>query len=336
MLVGFLFAFYLLLCLFGYMEKPTNQIEYRSKKKQRLDKFLAEELFLYSRGEVVHFIKGGAIKVDGKNVKPSYFLKFRDIIELDIPEKDKPQELKPNKEVKYKLVYENEDFIVVDKPAGLQVHPSREEKFNTLVNGLIVKYPEILSVSEEGENDCMAQMRPGIVHRLDKDTSGLMVVARNKRAFGNLKMKFKNRSMNKTYYAFVYGKIKSGEGRIEKPIARSLKFTKQSTFSTGSVRKNKFKGKLKAAITDYKVIKRIGNDFTLVEVTPKTGRMHQIRVHLASIGHPVVGDRKYGFRNQAAPAGVKRQLLHAGNLEFSLYGEHYSFKSEMPKDFDIL
>jgi 23S rRNA pseudouridine1911/1915/1917 synthase len=295
-----------------------------SNAGERIDKFLKEEFFLsaeITRGEVIRNIREGMILVDGKEVKPSYVLKEGDGIMIDI--KKEKLELVANKDIKIDIVFQNKDFIIINKPAGLQVHPSDSEKENTLVNHLIIGFPEIKNIND-GSQD--SWMRPGIVHRLDKETSGIIVVARNKKTFDELKRQFADREIVKNYVALVYGNLEKKEGVVDKAIARSASFKKQK------IAQGKMKGVARSAVTEYSLIKRY-DGFDLVEAIPKTGRMHQIRVHMASMGHPIVGDRKYKRKNIIQQKSVKRHLLHAQNLQFELGGEKFSFRAELPDDF---
>ncbi len=237
--------------------------------------------------------------------------------------------LKPNPSIKLKIVYENTDVLVIDKPAGLVVHPIKSTQSDTLVNGLIAYYPEIKKVGDDS-------LRPGIVHRLDKDTSGLIVVAKNNAAFEYLKKQFAARKVVKKYLALVYGQVKDKKGTITKAISLSKKDHKK--------RSALLDDKAKRAWTEYKVLKRFSaksgsasgeKDYTLLEVEPKTGRTHQIRVHLASIGHPIAGDQQYKFKRQPALAGLKRQFLHAAYLKLKLpNGKLVELKSDLPEDLE--
>jgi len=230
------------------------------------------------------------------------------------------------------VVYEDEDVVVLNKPAGISVHPSINEPKGTLVDALIVKYPEIKNVGED-------PIRPGIVHRLDKDTSGLLVVARNQKAFEFLKKEWQSGQVVKKYLALVWGRPKE-KGEIISELARSSKdFRRRMVVNparlnsrSGGPGKNKDKkitGKL--AVTEYKIVKKY-KEFSLVEVRPKTGRMHQIRVHMASIGHPVAGDKIYGSKGKN-PKGLTRQFLHAIYLSFSLpSGKKLALEADLPED----
>lgn len=285
------------------------------------------EFFLNSevtRGEIIRNIKAGDILVNDKKIKPSYLLKEKDGIKINILENK--SDLIANKDVKFEVIFENENFIVINKPSGLQVHPSAKNEKDTLVNGLICKFPEIKNVGDPLINSGQVNLRPGIVHRLDKDTSGIMIVARNQKTFLELKDKFKNRRIQKTYWAIVYGKLKNKEGVVEKPMARTENYKKQT------IANKKTKTKIRPAVTEYKVIKE-NSEYSLVEVRPKTGRMHQIRVHLSSIGHPILGDDKYKLKNIKTDQDISRHLLHARSINFNLGDKEFKFEAELPEDF---
>lgn len=291
---------------------------------ERIDKFLKEEFFLAvetTRGDVARAIKDGQILLNNKKVKPSYILKDQDAVMIDI-QKEK-EEIAPNTDIELEIIYEDENMIVVNKAMGLQVHPSDTEKKNTLVNALIVRFPEIKNVNDGSEG---SWMRPGIVHRLDKDTSGAMVIAKNKKTFDELKRQFADREVEKNYVAVVYGNLEKKTGVVDRPIARAASFKKQK------IARGKTKGTARAAVTEYSLLKRY-EGFDFVEALPKTGRMHQIRVHLASLGHPIIGDAKYKRRDLICPDGVSRQLLHAQKLKFELWGKKYEFSAPLPSDF---
>jgi len=314
------------------MTKYSFRIE--SQVGIRLDQFLVKKFPQYSRAYLKKQIRAGNILVNGKIVKPAYLLKENDKIEIKIP---KIPELKilPNPEIKIKIIYEDNDVIVIEKPAGIAVHPRQtktgapliNELNSTLVSGLIALYPLLANV---GDNP---KIRPGIVHRLDKDTSGLMVVAKNNFAFDWLKKQFKERKVIKEYLALVVGKLKEKRGIITKSISRAKDFRKRTTLLS-RITPNILRGfsQKKEAETYYKTIKEF-KDYTLIKAKPKTGRTHQIRVHLASIGHPIAGDKLYGFKRQKKPMGLERQFLHASYLKFSTpNGKILEFKSKLPKD----
>jgi len=203
--------------------------------------------------------------------------------------------------MKIPIIYENKNIIVVNKPAGILVHPIKDEK-NTLIDYFL---------------------DAKLVHRLDKDTSGLLLLAKNEKTSDYLKSQFKNRKIKKKYIALVHGRLKDKESIITKTISRSKK--KHRIQTTAPI------GKKREAITRYKVLKEF-DDYSLLEVMPETGRTHQIRVHLASIGHPIAGDEKYKFKRQQCPKGLNRQFLHASYLSFLLDGITKEFKLELPTD----
>jgi len=296
----------------------------------RLDKFLTQEIEDLSRAFIQKLIKDKKVVVNSKSAKCSYKLRIGDQIEIEY--KKEQGKLKLNPKIKLNIIYENKDVIVINKPAGLVVHPANYEITDTLVNGLLSYYPKIRSVGED-------KLRPGIVHRLDKDTSGTLVIAKNNKAFQYIKSQFKNRKVQKTYIALVHGKVTPKIAQIEKPIARNkfnpLKMTVLKTQISNS--------SLKYALTKYKVLQYI-NNYSLLEVYPKTGRMHQIRVHLSSIGHPVVGDEKYSSKfkvperriygaGKSSKLRLDRQFLHASKLNIKLPdGTHAEFEAKLPKD----
>ncbi len=221
-----------------------------------------------------------------------------------------------------KFIYEDEDVLVVDKPAGMVVFPEGEitgEK--TLIDYLLEQSPELKNVGETP--------RYGIAHRLDKDTSGILLVAKSAEALIFLQKQFKNRTVEKKYTALVEGVIKEDKGAIETKIARAPKDKrKQKAYALGEPAPTG----AREAITEYKVLERL-KDYTLLEVKIKTGRRHQIRCHLSYIYHPIAGDKMYGFKNSPMPEGLSRQFLHAEYLKIQLpSGETKEFKSELPED----
>jgi len=224
--------------------------------------------------------------------------------------------------MKVDIIYEDSDVLIINKHAGVLVHGiegrgAGEEE--TLADWLIVHYPEVARVGDDPAK------RPGIVHRLDRDTSGVMVIARNQYTFTYLKKLFADHKIKKIYRALVYGKMKQADGTIDKAIS----------IKPGTVKRTVHKGKMtKDASTEYKVLQTF-EDFSLVEAVPKTGRTHQIRLHLASINHPVVGDVLYGKRKKINIPGAKRQMLHAYSLEFSLpRGKRIHAVADLPEDME--
>lgn len=219
------------------------------------------------------------------------------------------------------VLYEDPDILVVNKPAGLVVHSDGRTEEPTLVDWLLEKYPSIKGVGEYDEIE-----RSGIVHRLDRETSGIMAIAKNQKAFAFLKEQFQSRKVEKIYHAFVYGKVKQDEGVINRPIARSKRGG-----ATWSATRGK-KGKEREAITEYKVLKR-RKDYSLVELRPLTGRTHQLRVHLKAINYPVVCDKLYA-PNRGCVLGFNHLALHARSLSLALpNGREIKIEAPYPKDF---
>ncbi len=278
---------------------------------ERLDKYVAQEVSSLSRSRVQQLIVDGLVTVNGVPVKASYRLQSGDEILARIPPTEEVEAV-PQR-IPLQVVYEDKDLVVVDKPAGMVVHPAHGHKDGTLVNALLACYPDLPADKDN---------RPGIVHRLDKDTSGLIIVARNEVARRSLQRQFKEARVEKSYLALVEGKVEAGRGMIDAPIGRDARHRKRMAVVQRGGRE---------AVTEYQVLEHLG-DYTLLEVRPRTGRTHQVRVHLAFIGHPVVGDRVYGYRKKRL--GLERQFLHAQRLGFHLpsSGEYVALTSELPRD----
>lgn len=222
------------------------------------------------------------------------------------------------------IISENNDFLIIDKPSGLVVHPFDYSTEYTLVDFLQENYPEMFSI----ENTVTLQDKRtiplgGIVHKLDRDTSGIMVIAKNKKIFDELKAQFRNHTISKKYLALVEGIIQKDNFTIDAPLGRSKKEYRQSTNPENP------RGELRDAITDVKVIQR-NQTTTLVQLSPKTGRTHQLRAHMSSIGHPIVGDKIYGSVME-----TPRIMLHAKSLSFNLNNENYTFEIKAPEGFLI-
>ena len=306
------------------MVEKTNLKIKKIQAGIRIDKFLAGKFLQYSRQVIKKNISEGNILVNEERAKPKYVLKENDkiLVKISLPEKNN---LKSDSSIKLNIAYEDKDVIVIDKPAGVVVHSTENSKINhkILVNALLNYFPEIKNVGED-------KFRPGIVHRLDKETSGLLVVAKNNQTFNYLKEQFQKRKIEKHYLALVAGKLKKEKGIIEKPISRSKKTpTKQMV-----VEKKLVGGKIREAKTEYEVVKRF-NNYTLAKAIPKTGRMHQIRIHFASIGHPIAGDKKYSFKRQKNLLKLDRHFLHAEYLKFILpCGRMIELKSKLPKELE--
>jgi 23S rRNA pseudouridine1911/1915/1917 synthase len=290
-------------------------------KLERIDKLIAEKFPKLSRSFIQKEIKKGNILVNKKEINPRYKVLVGDIVDIKNIDQPKP-DISPNNKVKFKIIEEDKNFIVIDKPAGLITHPSDSVHEPTLVNGLLAKFPEIEKVGED-------KLRPGIVHRLDRDVSGLMVIAREQKMFEYLKKQFQERTITKQYIALVHGLVtEEEEGVIDTPIGRSVSKSGKMAAHT-----EEFDGD-KQAKTEYKVIERIKN-YTLILATIHTGRTHQIRVHLNSIEHPVVGDTLYTNKriNTKHAASLGRLFLHATILGFNdLSDKKKEYESKLPKD----
>ncbi len=275
----------------------------------RLDKYVVEKHPELSRTQAQKLIGDGYILVNGREAKAGVKLNFGDRISIIIP--PTPPSPLAAEAIPLKIIYEDNDLLVIDKPAGLTVHPAPGHYSHTLVNAILSHFPHLADIGDS--------LRPGIVHRLDKETSGVMLVAKNRAAQLNLANQFKTHSVVKAYLVLVKGHLTPEHGVIEAPIGRDPSNRKRMTVVA----------KGREARTQYSVVKYIGN-YTLLEVSPETGRTHQIRVHLLAIGYPVVGDPVYGVRS----AYLSRQFLHASRLGFSLpsTGEYVEFTSDLPPD----
>jgi len=294
----------------------------------RLDSFLASHLNAISRTRVQHAIQDGDILVNLHVSKPGYRLRAGDQIEIDLPEPP-PTELIPEA-IPLNIVHEDDDLIVIDKPAGMVVHPGAGIESGTLANALVYHFNSLSKTA--------GTIRPGIVHRIDKDTSGLLVVAKNDLAHQRLSDQFRERDVFKMYMALAHGRISQERGEIEARIGRGLHNRTRMAVLKGEAGR--------PAHTIYEAARRY-QDFTLLRVQIKTGRTHQIRVHLAYIGHPVVGDSGYGSarNNSIRDAAIKRAVqslgrhfLHSTELSFNhpRSGERLSFNSTLPRELEAL
>src|SRR5215207_7457911 len=275
----------------------------------RLDRYVADQLPDLSRGTVQGLIESGRVRVDGRQRKPKFRMTPGEVVSVEIPP-PRIDEILPDP-IPLAIVYEDADVIVIDKPAGMVVHPAPGHPRGTLANALVAHVPGI-SVG--------GTLRPGIVHRLDKDTSGLIVAAKTDRGRNALVAQWEGRSVEKTYLALVSGVVEDTEATIDAPIGRDPKNRQRMAVVRSG----------RPAVTHFRVIERFLNA-TLLEVSIETGRTHQIRVHLAFIGHPVVGDRIYG-RDHPADSYLQRQFLHASGLGFRLPdGPHKQFAAPLPE-----
>ena len=291
------------------MDEVYNFVADRSGT--RLDKYVGEKCPQLSRTYAQRLITDGHITVNDRVTKPSLKLSIGDRLRVVIPP-TVPSPLSPEA-IPLNIVYEDDDFLVVDKPAGLVVHPAPGHPSHTLVNAILSHFPNLADVGDS--------LRPGVVHRLDKDTSGVMLVAKNRTAQLNLSDQFKAHSVVKAYLVLVKGQLTPEQGVIEAPMGRDPRNRKRMAVVAEG----------REARTEYRVIRYIGN-YTLLEVMPETGRTHQIRVHLAAIGYPVVGDKVYGVKSPY----LSRQFMHASRLGFKhpSTGEYVEFTSELPQDLE--
>lgn len=278
---------------------------------KRIDLFLAQELKKdgSSRSFLQQLILNKGVLLNNQPVKPHHKLRIQDSIRVNIPKL--PAAVITAEEISLKIIYEDNDILVIDKPAGLVVHPGAGNQSGTLVNALLAHTANLSSVNPQ---------RPGIVHRLDKETSGVMVIARNNAAHLNLAEQFSAHTIKRTYIALASGSMELDEGVIDLPIGRHKKdFRRQSVSFVRS----------KNALTRYKVLKRFSSA-TVLELVPETGRTHQLRVHLAHLGHPILGDAKYGRKSDFI-----RLALHARDLGFlhPRNSKFVSFQSELPPAF---
>lgn len=282
-------------------------------KKERIDKYITEAMNDVSRSQVQLWIGDGLVTVNGAGVKSNAKLAEGDRIELQIPEPTAVEIIA--EDIPLEVVYEDSDLIVINKPRGLVVHPAPGHTSGTLVNALMYHCKDLSGINGE--------LRPGIVHRIDKDTSGLLMAAKNDRAHASLAAQLKDHSVNRRYIALVHGHLSHDQGTIDAPIGRDTNDRKMYTVTERNS---------KHAVTHFNVTERI-NDYTLLELKLETGRTHQIRVHMKFIGHPLVGDPIYG-RNK----GIKMngQALHAAVLGFvhPATGEYMEFSAPLPQDME--
>lgn len=278
---------------------------------ERIDKAVSSVQTEWSRTQIGNWITEGIVKVNGETVKAKYKVKAGDVVEITVPEAEPLDVLAENLELD--IVYEDADVLVVNKPKGMVVHPAPGHLTGTLVNGLMYHCKDLSGIN--------GIMRPGIVHRIDKDTSGLLMVAKNDVAHESLVDQLVKKTVTRKYTALVHGHIAHDKGTIDAPIGRDQKDRqKQAVTDNG-----------KHAVTHFQVVERFGN-YTLVECRLETGRTHQIRVHMKYIGFPLVGDPKYGPKKTIDFGG---QVLHAGVLGFNhpVSGEYLEFEAPLPADY---
>ncbi len=281
---------------------------------KRIDAYLSDKLEDTSRVAIQRLIANGKVLINGKTIKASYKVQTGDNIQV---EEEVPVEVSLKaQEIPLDIIYEDNDIIVVNKPKGMVVHPANGNPDGTLVNA-------IMAICKDSLSGIGGEIRPGIVHRLDKDTSGIIIVAKNDKAHINLSEQIKDHKVKKTYIALVRGIVKENEATINMPIGRSEKDRKKMAVTK----------KGKEAITHFKVLERY-DQYTLLQVNIETGRTHQIRVHLSQIGYPIVGDEVYS--NGKNEWNVRGQCLHAKSLEFThpTTGETMFLEAKLPEYFE--
>jgi 23S rRNA pseudouridine1911/1915/1917 synthase len=279
-----------------------------------LDQWLAQAIPQLSRSQLQKLIRQGQVLVSGRPARPSAALQPGDVITVHLPAPE-PTALQPET-TPLDVVYEDDDLLVINKPAGMVVHPAQGHSSGTLVNALLARYPDLAGLMED---DTGSADRPGIVHRLDRDTSGLMIVARTPAALRQLQQQFKSRTVEKIYLALVFGRPEAAEGIIDVPLGRDPRFRQKIAPRPDG----------KPARTHYRIIEDFGA-YSLLDIGLETGRTHQIRVHLAWLKCPVVGDTVYGRKKNAL--GLKRQFLHAWRLAFQHPRTGETIQLEAPLD----
>lgn len=317
------------------MEKIFERVVSEKMEGTRLDVYLVVSGIGVSRSQVLKFIKEGIVKVNGQTSKPGYRVKANDHVYARFEIQDKLPVIA--EDLPIPVVYEDGDIIVINKPKGMVVHPAKGNITGTIVNALVAKYKDLPRIDDK--------TRPGIVHRLDKDTTGLMVVAKSEKALRSLGRQMEDKSAKRIYWAVVWGRIVGPEGTIEAPIGRhTVDRTRMAVTFFHS----------RNAITHYRVMRNFGDLATLLELSLETGRTHQIRVHMEYIGHPVIGDDVYSGRDvrkifKVVPSElnqyvgkileiIDRQALHAKKLSFYHPGKgmQVEFEVDIPEDFQNL
>lgn len=284
---------------------------------QRLDVFCVQRLAGYTRSSIQRAIKEGRIKVNGVVVKPRQTIRTGDAVSAELSVEKPPAEAPALEDVHIPILYEDKDVVVVDKPAGITVHPGVGTIGTTVAAWFANRFPIAQNVGEDPE-------RPGIVHRLDKETSGVLVLAKTEIAYRFLKEQFQKRRAKKEYVALVFGVPGESKGRINRALKRSVRNPLRRTIDPAG----------KEAITEWRLEQKLGPRFALLRLYPFTGRTHQLRVHLHFLGYPIVGDTLYTFKRQRPPLGVTRHMLHAEKLTINVpSGERKTFVSPLPADF---
>lgn len=291
-----------------------EEFQIETENGERIDKYLSNEMAGFSRSYIQKLIKDGHVSVQGKIVKANYKLSYDEIVTVEIPDLKEPDIVPEN--IPLDILYEDKDILIVNKPKGMVVHPAAGHYSGTLVNALMYHCGDSLS----GINGVM---RPGIVHRIDMDTTGSLLVCKNDSAHQKLAEQLKEHSIRRIYHAIVHGNIKEDSGTINAPIGRHPVDRKKMSINHQNGRE---------AVTHYTVLERFG-DYTYIACQLETGRTHQIRVHMASIKHPLVGDYVYG--PQKCPFQLQGQTLHAKilGIEHPSTGEYMEFDAPLPEYF---
>ncbi len=318
------------------MQLRYEQIQFKIEPefaRIRLDRALSQHPLIRTRSRAARLLEQGLITREGQPAKPSYITQAGDVIEISLPVESEPSDLIPLK-FELDVLHEDNDLLVINKPAGLVVHPAAGHAQDTLVNALL-HHTQNLSTG-------FAEQRPGIVHRLDKDTSGLIVIAKNDRAQEHLAHQFRTRQVQRLYWAIVFGRPKQAEAKLSSNLIRHPQDRKRFA----SARVPATHGKL--AITNYKILQISAIGLSLLQLKLETGRTHQIRVHLTEMGYPIVGDSLYGADNRVSSlksiplrkliSGLSRFALHAAELGFvhPASGEWMSFHADWPADLESL
>ena len=282
-----------------------------------------------SRSTLSRYIREGKILVDGRLVKPTWTLTAGSRVTASFSLETTYPHLIPNSDLVLPVIFENANFLVIDKPAGLLTHPASARDTQSVAHWFATQYPTAPTVLAAATHT-LESMRAGIVHRLDADTSGLLILAKTQEAFFAFKSLFKQHLIRKTYISLVHGHLDPATGTIDLPIARAMSGNRQ-TIAASTLPS---KGHARGALTEYRVIQRFPL-YDLVEAYPQTGRTHQIRLHFYALKHPVLGDQLYFFKdyNKKLPHQPARHLLHATRLEFDFQGHRYTFDSPLPSDF---
>jgi 23S rRNA pseudouridine1911/1915/1917 synthase len=290
----------------------------RADEGERLDVFLSTHAAV-SRSRAQRLIAEGLAFLDGAPARKNHHVSAGEEISWEIPEPE-PEEIVPQ-DAELGIAYEDEDIIVVDKPAEMVMYPGPGHSGGTLLNALLARYPDIAGVGGKG--------RPGVFHRLDRGTSGLVAIARSQSAYDAMVAEMRDRQVSRVYEALVVGSMAADTGTIDAPMARSRGNRKRMAVDRVAGRR---------AVSRFKVLERFATEFTLLEVTLETGRTHQIRVHFAHVGHPVAGDPEYSRGRSGKQLGLERQFLHARRLSFEhpVTGERIALESELPEDLRVV